>query len=322
LSAAPAAPNMPGDWTHGYFGETYGLLYRRHLLTPERSRHEAQFAAGVLGPAPGALLDVGAGFGRHARHIARNRKVVALDFNAAYLALARRGLKGAAARNLAPAQADMRALPFAPASFGAAMMLFNSFGYFSRPAEAMGDARQRQIWRLPQVFYERELVDRDHGVFPATGGAQPPPRSTPSPGTSPPETDPNLAVLHEVHRVLVPGGLFLIEVANPGPLIRAVREAPRRHVATSAYSIQEEFTYDETTRILSNRTRWSAGGNSEEAGYHLRLYTRAELAAALRACGMSLRAVWGGYNGEAYSARESDVILCLAQRARVRKDQR
>ena len=308
---------MTGHWTHGYFGDTYGLLYRRHLLTAEGSRNEARFAADALAPAPGALLDVGAGFGRHARHIARKRPVVALDFNAAYLAEAQRGLKGAAARNLAPAQADMRALPFAPARFGAAMMLFNSFGYFSRPADAMGDTRQRQIWRLPQVFYERELVSRDHGVFPVGTGVQPAPPDSPSHAAPPPgdpASDPNLAVLREVRRVLAPGGLFLIEVANPGPLIRAVREAPRRHVATSAYSIEEEFTYDETTRILSNRTRWSAGGNSEEAGYHLRLYTRAEITAALRACGMSLRAVWGGYNGEAYSARESDVILCLAQR--------
>src|SRR5437868_6332599 len=88
------------NMTDRYFGELYGELYRQHLLEPGRSRHEAEFAARVLGPKSARVLDLAAGFGRHARILAKDNEVWALDRNADYLRTAAHGLRGVAARNL------------------------------------------------------------------------------------------------------------------------------------------------------------------------------------------------------------------------------
>ena len=309
---APAHPRASEHWASRFFGELYGRIYSRHLLPASRSREEAAFALEHLATAAGPLLDLAAGFGRHARLVAARRPVVALDLNMGYLHAARHGLTGRRAARLHCTAGDMRLLPFADRAFGGVMMLFNSFGYFVPPSREEAAAPRREVYRLPDVFYRRGLVGEDFGVHRAEGGAPAP--ATPEPA-DPNADDPNLAVLREVWRVTRRGGLFLIEAPNPAPLVRAVREAPRRHMATSRYAVEEDFLFDDEARVLHNRTRFTAGWHSEEAGYSLRLYTRRELAAALRACGFRVRATWGDYAGGAFDGRRSDMIVMLAARA-------
>src|SRR5437773_2224296 len=102
--------------TDNYFGDLYGELYSQHLLAPKRSQREAEFAARILGLKAARVLDLAAGFGRHARILAKGNEVWALDRNADYLWAAAHGLRGAAARNLRALQADMRSLPLANGS--------------------------------------------------------------------------------------------------------------------------------------------------------------------------------------------------------------
>jgi SAM-dependent methyltransferase len=305
----------PDDWTRSYFGRVYGEVYRRHLLPPERARQEAEFATAVLGLESGQrVLDLAAGFGRHARLLARRLAVVALDQNKEYLRTARAGLRGRAARRLMALAADMRTLPFAEAKFDAVLLLFNSFGYFHHESGRMaGDIPEREMWRLPRVFYERNLVSADHGVYriSAPGGAAGAESST----VRAPAADPNLQVLDEVARVLRRGGQFLMEQPNPGPVVAAVAEHPRRHFSVGRYSVEEEFRYDPARRVLENCTVFRGPEITERAQYMLRLYTRDELARALRARGLRVVATFGDYAGTAYQARDSDCILLHARRA-------
>jgi SAM-dependent methyltransferase len=247
--------------------------------------------------------------------LARECFVVALDRNRDYLGMARKGLRGAPSRRLAPVAADMRALPFEAARFDAVLLLFNSFGYFH--GEVSGDApatgiSQREVWRLPRVFYERNLVGADFGVYRmgAPGGAADAEAGAGAPATA----DPNMIVLDGVARVLRPGGGFLMEQPNPGPVLAAVAEHPRRHFSVGRFSVEEEFRYDPTRRVLESRTVFRGPDITETARYLLRLYTRGELVRALRQRGLRVAAVYGDYGGARYRAGESECILLHAVR--------
>lgn len=311
------------SWADRFFGPLYGELYRTHLLEPERTRREADFAAEVLGLRSRRVLDLAAGFGRHARLLAQKNDVVALDLNHGYLRTALRGLRGTARRRLAAVRSDMRRLPFAPSTFDSVLFLFNSFGYFSaapenRPAEP--PPPRQQLWKLPEIFYQRQLVPQDFGLQrlpaggPAPRAARQPSGSAETASRPDPDSDPNLVVLKEIQRVLRPGGTLLMEIPNPRPLIEAVRTEPRRHLITARYEIQEEYSYDPATRILRNRTRFRLGRREEDGEYALRLYERAELADALRRCGLTPVRTYGDYEGTPYSASRSDSILIHARR--------
>src|SRR5262249_31487266 len=119
-------PHAP-EWPVAFFDQDYLAIYRP-MLTPERTALEAEFIATTLGADPGsAVLDLGCGFGRHALELARRGfRMTGLDFNSAYLELARQeaarqGLEGARF-----VQGDFRTLAF-DAEFDAAYSYFTSF---------------------------------------------------------------------------------------------------------------------------------------------------------------------------------------------------
>lgn len=101
----------------------FGELYRRTtepLLSGAVTRAEAAYLAGALElRAPVRALDVGCGSGRHLAALAgRGAALFGVDLDSGALAAARRA--GAVAR------ADLRALPFAAASFGAAWCWYST----------------------------------------------------------------------------------------------------------------------------------------------------------------------------------------------------
>ncbi len=319
-------PRTSQHWAPNFFGDLYERIYSRHILTADRTREETEFALDALSSCPGMLLDLAAGYGRHARLVARKRAVTALDINLAYLHNARAGISASAKARLHATAADMRLLPFAHSTFGGVMMIFNSFGYFASeaPTRAASSHEQptpprREVWRLPAVFYERGLAPEGFNVY------QPENDSTPDKSSALDEPtdhalnegeapDPNLAVLHEVARVLRTDGKFLIEAPNPAPLIAAVRRNPRRHLVMERSIIEDDFFFDEDTKVLSNRTRFVDGKDTHHCGYSLRLYTRGELAAALRSCGFVIEQTKGDYTGSAFESRTSPMILITARR--------
>jgi SAM-dependent methyltransferase len=108
------------------FGEDY-LYFYETWLTDEVDERQTELVWRLLGLEPGAeVLDVACGHGRIANRLAgRGAVVTGLDADAFFLAKAREAGSGAEY-----VEGDMRALPFADASFDAALLWFTSFGYF------------------------------------------------------------------------------------------------------------------------------------------------------------------------------------------------
>jgi len=108
------------------FGEDY-LYFYETWLTDEVDERQTELVWRLLGLEPGVeVLDVACGHGRIANRLAeRGAVVTGLDADAFFLAKAREAGSGAEY-----VEGDMRALPFAEASFDAALLWFTSFGYF------------------------------------------------------------------------------------------------------------------------------------------------------------------------------------------------
>lgn len=120
----------PTPWFRDWFGGEYLALY------PHRDRAEARRAVELLrrttGKGPGTrVLDLGCGAGRHLVELGKT------GYRATGLDLSMRMLEAAAeaAGGGGLVRADMRLLPFAPASFDIVTSYFTSFGYFDREQE-------------------------------------------------------------------------------------------------------------------------------------------------------------------------------------------
>ena len=112
--------------------EFFSDFYLRAYADDERQEEaeaQARAAARLAGcPDGGDLLDVPCGFGRHSVPLGRaGYRVVGVDRSEALLADARRRARGEHWPKLV--RADYRELPFADASFDAAVNLFSSLGY-------------------------------------------------------------------------------------------------------------------------------------------------------------------------------------------------
>lgn len=303
------------EWTQRYFGKLYGQLYSRHLLPSKQTRQEAEFARQVLELRGKRVLDLACGFGRHSKILARHTTVVGLDLNNEYLRQAVREFPKRLTQRFAPIRGDMRQLPLRDNSFDAVLLLFNSFGYFVQPPASPSLNVKRELWKLPQVFYERGLVPNDFGCYRPQEQQEASARSSSEENSR----DENEEVLKEIARVLVPGGRLLIEAPNPRPLIEAVMSAPRRWLITKDFEIEEEFSYDRLRKILSNVTRFALGDHVEVADYYLRIYSRRELSAALRRAGFTIIELFGSYDGEPYSPTVSP---CMIFHAKKREDEK
>ncbi len=113
-------------WYKEWFGAEYLELYA-HRDLEEAERHVA-FVIERLGPGrPRAVLDLACGAGRHTESLCRQGlRTIGVDLSLTLLA-ERPGLPRVGA--------DMRALPFADATFDWVLNFFTSFGYFESERE-------------------------------------------------------------------------------------------------------------------------------------------------------------------------------------------
>lgn len=122
-------------WTDSYFTDLYWLS-TAELLTPEMTAAEVEFLIAALDLSPGQrILDCAAGAGRHARALCARGlgPVVALDRSLDYLSSGARHGPGPVLSQVEGALwccGDLRALPFRPGAFAAALSWYSSLFYF------------------------------------------------------------------------------------------------------------------------------------------------------------------------------------------------
>jgi ubiquinone/menaquinone biosynthesis C-methylase UbiE len=152
-------PSPPETWD-AFFSD----FYLRVAAGDERQERDAQ--AQALGaarlaqcPEGGDLLDVACGFGRHAVPLAAaGYQVVGVDRSQTLLAEARR--RAGEGRWPELVQADYRELPFADASFDAAINLFTSLGYLGDEEDSRALAEIARVLR-PDGRLVIEIMHRD-----------------------------------------------------------------------------------------------------------------------------------------------------------------
>jgi ubiquinone/menaquinone biosynthesis C-methylase UbiE len=120
-------PSSAETWD-AFFSDFYLRAYAADEES-DKAERQALGAATLAGVQPGAeLIDVPCGYGRHSIPLARSGfRVTGVDRSAAMLGEARG--RGGHERWPKLVQADYRELPFADASFDAALNLFSSLGY-------------------------------------------------------------------------------------------------------------------------------------------------------------------------------------------------
>jgi ubiquinone/menaquinone biosynthesis C-methylase UbiE len=136
------------------FGEDY-LYFYETWLTDDVHERQAELVWRLLGLEAGSeVLDVACGHGRIANRLAqRGARVSGLDADPYFLERAREAGSGAEY-----VEGDMRALPFADASFDAALLWFTSFGYFNDEGNR---AVLRELRRVLQPG-GRAVLDLNH----------------------------------------------------------------------------------------------------------------------------------------------------------------
>jgi ubiquinone/menaquinone biosynthesis C-methylase UbiE len=157
----PPATSPAATWD-AFFTDFYLRAYAG-AQPDDAAAAQALSAARLSGCTEGGeLLDVPCGFGRHALPAARaGYRVTGVDRSSALIEEARRRTRGERWPKLVIA--DYRELPFADASFDAAMNLFSSLGYLGDDEDTRVLAEIRRVLR-PGARLVVELMHRDRLV--------------------------------------------------------------------------------------------------------------------------------------------------------------
>ena len=152
------APSPTETWD-AFFSDFYLRAYasdERDAEAREQALAAAQLAAC---PEGGALLDVPCGFGRHSLALARaGYRVTGVDRSPTLLAEAQRRAGDGPALELV--RADYRELPFADATFDAAVNLYSSLGYLGDEEDTRALAEIHRVLR-PGARLVIETMHRD-----------------------------------------------------------------------------------------------------------------------------------------------------------------
>ena len=121
-------------------------------------------------------------------------------------------------------------------------------------------------------------------------------------------------VLHEVARVLRPGGLFLQELANREAVVRGWHDSDVVRHDDGLIVLQERSLDLRTSRDLVGYTLLHPDGRRSTGGHAIRLYTLTELEAMLCRAGLELQEVSGDLDGGPLEL-DSAFVVTLSARA-------
>ena len=128
-----------------------------------------------------------------------------------------------------------------------------------------------------------------------------------------PSESEDLKSFMEVQRTLQKGGQFLLDVANRDYIIRVFQE--KEWAEFEPFYMLEKRSLDlQTSRLISQWTIIRKGTKEAKSLQHIvRLYTVKGLKKMLGKTGLTVREVYGGYDGKEFSSDSSRMIV-LAER--------
>ncbi|MEW6235555.1 MAG: class I SAM-dependent methyltransferase [Candidatus Omnitrophota bacterium] len=118
----------------------------------------------------------------------------------------------------------------------------------------------------------------------------------------------NISVLHEAARVLVHGGMFLLDYLNPDCVRRTLE--PETEKKYGDYVIKERrFLSEDGERIEKEIVIENWGGKDHRYFESVRLYTLDEMKEMLESANLHLQGVHGSFLGEEFSPDSQRMIL-------------
>lgn len=264
----------PATWFHGYFDAMYLEIYSKMLVDTKTTLKEVSFLRQVLDNLPGGAV-LDLACG-YGRHCAmlKNLKKPLVGVDLNLEYLKYAQAKVGKGHDVRFVHGNMRYLPCASEQFMAVYSLFTSFGYFLSP-EAL---RQH---RVHDVAHEK---------------------------------DENNLVLEEIHRVLLPGGRFILDLPNKEPLIAFIHDTPFSRRADGRFEVIETWKYHRNLNMVENQTIFSNGRRRKHTRYFLHLYSCNELTEMLRQSHLSIRDLYGDFDFSPYTPHESDRMIVVAEK--------
>ncbi|UJF32046.1 class I SAM-dependent methyltransferase [Paenibacillus hexagrammi] len=125
------------------------------------------------------------------------------------------------------------------------------------------------------------------------------------------EDEQNERVFHEIHRLLKPGGKYIVDFMNPAYV--------KVHLVPQSERTEEGMTIRESRSIedgcVRKRIVISEQGKPERHYVEqVKLYGREAFEAMLTSAGLQLDHVYGGYDGQAYDEANSSRMIFVGQR--------
>jgi len=116
-------------------------------------------------------------------------------------------------------------------------------------------------------------------------------------------------VLHQVHKALKPGGLFLLDTVNRESVMRRFMPYDISRHDNGLIVLQERRFNLLTSRMEVNVTLIEPDGSRREYSYSLRFYTLTELAQMLGAAGLWLEECYGDLDGSELTLNSRRMVL-------------
>jgi SAM-dependent methyltransferase len=127
--------------------------------------------------------------------------------------------------------------------------------------------------------------------------------------------DEDARVLHEVHKALRPGGLFLLDFINREWVVRHYRRHGITRLDDGGLALQETELDLRSGRNVTRFTLIEPAGERRELRYVVRTYTLAELVKMLDRAGLAIEAHYGDLDGSTYTL-DSQRLVVVARKDR------
>ena len=123
----------------------------------------------------------------------------------------------------------------------------------------------------------------------------------------------DLRALREAHRLLKPGGRFLLESMHRDDVIASYAERDRWFLPDGT-EVRVRRRFDPVEGISYEKLQWKKGEQTGRKQHALRLRTAGEIDGLLRAAGFTSIEYYGDWEGSEFTHRDASLIAVAAKR--------